>query len=221
MPRFMLCPQPLAHTFQGQEGTTVPRVCRNAKGEELEFGNKTIKYFCQRFLSSSFFFSFQIISIILFDYADYGWFVGSKVEALLLNKNSPLVPSPCVWARLWKHWHKPQMKPESQQSQQLFEEPFWSQDIILLFENLKINVCRVCSTWSQGSHGFLQAQVLGQVDLVFHVNFSINHLCIPFHISSFSIFSKLSSKNSSFSNRIPNPHVISIPVVLLVVTRSR
>ena len=131
-----LC-QPLAHTFQGQEGTTVPRVCRNPKGEELEFGNKTIKDFCQRFLSSSFFFSFQIISIILFDYANCGWFVGSKVEALLLNKNSPLVPSPCVWARLWKHWHKPQMKPESQQSQQIFEEPLWSQDIILLFENLK------------------------------------------------------------------------------------
>ena len=35
----------------------------------------------------------------------------------------------------------------------------------------EINVCRVCSTWSHGSHGFLQAQVLGQVDLVFHLNF--------------------------------------------------
>lgn len=92
------------------------------------------------------------------------------------------MPSPCVWARLWKHWHKPQTKPQSTNFVGNFRD---------------INLYRVCSTWSQGSHGFFQAQVLRQVDLVFHLNFlSSLH---PFsHLQFFPFFPSWVEKTQVF-----------------------
>ena len=68
-----LC-QPLAHTFQGQEGTTVPRVCWNVKGEELEFG-KRIEDFVKDFFPHLFLFLSNHFNGKL-----------CSLEALLLNK---------------------------------------------------------------------------------------------------------------------------------------
>ena len=79
--------------------------------------------------------------------------------------------------------------------------------------------CRVCSTWSQGSHRFLQAEVLGQVDLIFHLNFSSSSH--PFsHLQFFHFFPSRVQKVQVF----PSESQIHMscdfhPVVLLVVTR--